>query len=482
MVMGPYGVHWDRGQTWWPMVAAYHRYVTRCQYLLRQGRTVADILYLMPEGAPNVFQPPASAFEGSATLPDRRSYNFDGCSARVLIRDAAMREGRVAFPGGGSYRILVLPNAAAMTPELITKLEELVAAGATVVGCPPKKSPSLVGYPACDADVARRAQGLWGTLAPPASRTLQPRGKGRVIWGGGIEPSPSGQAIAYPAYGVAAEILAEMRVPGDFVCPGPVRYTHRTTEDREIYFVANRSDRPVQTTATFHASGGQPELWDPQSGAVRLLPDFRSDKVSTTIPLRFEAFESLFVVFPRPGAVVARPVKAKVNFPEVAASATLEGAWDVNFDPNLGGPQQVRFEALEDWTTRPEPGIRYYSGVATYRKPFDLPKPLQQVPRRRTYLDLGTVQVMARVRVNGKDCGVAWTAPWRVDVSDAVRDKDNSLEIEVANLWPNRMIGDAGSPDRTYTKTTYRPYKATDPLLPSGLLGPVRLVELRDTR
>ena len=483
MVMGPYGVHWDRGQTWWPMVGAYHRYISRCQEMLRQGRTVADILYLMPEGSPNVFQPPASAFEGGAVLPDRRAYNFDGCSAQVLVRRAAVRDGRVVFPGGASYRILVLPNSQTMTPELAGKLESLVAAGATVVGSPPRKSPSLVNYPACDRDVACRAETLWGTLTPPPARTVRSVGKGRIIWGGlastrdAAPPLVPGQGVGYPPYDTTADMLREMGVTEDFVCSGPVRYTHRSTDDREIYFVANRSDRQVQAACVFRVAGRAPELWDPQTGAVRALPDFSTAQGRTTIPLRFEAFESFFVVFPKTGAVAARPVTARANFADFAAVGTLDGAWEVSFDPALGGPEQVRFETLVDWTSRPEPGIRYYSGIATYRKTFDLPKSQPSALRPEIHLDLGTIQVMARVRVNGRECGVAWTAPWRVDLSGAVRNTGNTLEIEVANLWPNRMIGDAGSPDKTYTQTTYRPYEAGHPLLASGLLGPVRLME-----
>jgi hypothetical protein len=159
--------------------------------------------------------------------------------------------------------------------------------------------------------------------------------------------------------------------------------------------------------------------------------------------------------------------------------ATLEGAWDVAFDPALGAPAQARFEKLEDWTQRPEEGIKYYSGIATYRKTFDLPK--AEALNFRVLLDLGGVQAMARVRLNGQDCGVAWTAPWRVDISKAIKPTGNALEIEVANLWPNRMLGDARHPDqKPYAQTTHHPYAtgqphANDPLLASGLLGPVVL-------
>lgn len=466
MVMGPYGVHWDRGQTWWPMAAEYHRYITRCQYLLRQGRTVADLLYLMPEGAPNVLQPPPSAFTGSSRLPDRRGYNFDGCSAQVLLERARVRSGRIVFPGGASYQLLVLPNCETMTPGLVRKLEALVKAGATVMGNPPLKSPSLVNYPACDREVARRAEMLWGGLRPPHSPTVRRYGKGRLIWGeelsarpsaetmpirdarwiwypqgepahaaalasvrfrrefvipsdavlksarlemtadnafkaeingtpvleggnfhqvfaadvtpalqpgtnlltvaadnGGDSPNPAGligalrlefsgrshqiiitddrwtaatadspaaaqpakvlgtvdmspwrlnpqppPAPLYPHYDLAAAALRDLGVGEDFVCPEPVRYTHRRTADREIYFVANRTDQPLQTTAAFRVGTGAPELWNPMTGQVRSLPQYRRGAGDTEIPLHFQPFESYFVVFPtQRSAAVASP-------------------------------------------------------------------------------------------------------------------------------------------------------------------------------
>jgi len=292
-----------------------------------------------------------------------------------------------------------------------------------------------------------------------------------------LSPPPAAPVL-YPAYERTAEILHQMRVPPDFESPDPIRYTHRHTEDREIYFVANRSDQPVHTTATFRTTKGQPELWDPVTGKIRALPQFTRSPGWITIPLQFEAFESFFVVFPtKRSAGTSPPGMIKRNFVDVVDVGTLAGPWDVSFDPALGAPAQVRFEKLDNWTQRPEPGIQFYSGIATYKRVFDLP-PLPRADRLSPiYLDLGNVQVMARVRVNGKDCGVAWTAPWRVDITDAIQTTGNTLEIEVANLWPNRMIGDARSPEKTFARTTYHPYKATDTLLPSGLLGPVRLMK-----
>jgi hypothetical protein len=432
-----------------------------------------------------VFQPPPSAFTGSGRLPDRRGLNFDGCSAQALLERARVRSGRIVFPGGATYQLLVLPNCETMTPELLRKLEALVKAGAVVMGNPPRKSPSLVNYPTCDREVARRAKALWGGLVPPSGQSVRPYGKGRIIWGeelsaGRLNPQPP-PAPLYPHYDLAAAALRDLGVSEDFVCPEPVRYTHRRTADREIYFVANRTDQPLQTTAAFRVGTGAPELWNPMTGQVRSLPQYRRGAGDTEIPLHFEPFESYFVVFPtRRSAAVASPGAGARNFSECTELQTLTGAWDVSFDASLGAPASVRFETLQDWTQRPEPGIKYYSGIAAYRTTFHLPAEPVAAASQAILLDLGQVRVMARVRVNGADCGVVWTAPWRVDISRALKPGSNTLEIEVANLWPNRMIGDAALPELKFARTTYRPYKAGDPLLPSGLLGPVRLLKAAD--
>lgn len=633
MVMGPYGVHWDRGQTWWPMVGEYHRYISRCQYLLRQGRTVADVLYLMPEGAPNVLQPPTSAFSGTSRLPDRRGYNFDGCSAQTLIRFAKAEDGRIVFPSGATYQLLVLPRTETMTPELVTKIESLVKSGATVIGNPPRRSPSLAEHPECDRDVAVRARSLWGGVRPSADQASRRHGKGRVVWdagvlqggkpepsqilaaqwvwypegepaksapvgnrvfrhefslpadrrlasaslemtadnsfraflnnrpvlqgenfndvncadvtdailtgtnvltvraeNGGDKPNPAGLIGAlwlryadgsqqllvtdgqwqaslaaspgafrpvqvlgtaqmspwrldpqpptpplYPEYEVTAALLRDMGVVEDFSSAGPVRYTHRRTPDREIYFVANRSDQVVETNASFRVGAGAMELWDPVRGAIRTLPQFTRSGALTVVPLRFEPYESYFVVFSTkaPQSPPSQTASSR-NFAEFTDLKSIKGPWEVSFDATMGAPAIVGFDDLVDWTQRPEPGLKHYSGIAMYRTSFSLAAQNLASPLS---LDLGKVEVMARVRVNGVNCGVVWTAPWRVDISQAVKAGDNSLEIEVANLWPNRMIGDAAAPERKFTQTTYRPYKSTDPLLPSGLLGPVRLVK-----
>ena len=487
MTMGPYGVHWDRGQTWWNMVPEYHRYITRCQHVLQQGRTIADVLYLTPEGAPHVFRPPVTALTKNDTIPDRLGYNFDGISPLMLMELANVKNKKIVFPGGASYHILVLPNFETMTPELLQKLSGLAKKGAIIVGSPPLRSPSLVNYPECDRITGKLSEKIWGGFEPPSNVTEVPHGKGEFIWGGELSEEVPGDL--YPHYEATASILRQMQVKDDFVSAGPVRYTHRRTEELDIYFIANRNNENISTQCTFRIDKGVPELWDPLTGEIRPLPGYRHLDGLTTISMELDAFQSFFVVFPESREDSKESTK-RSNFPREKTILELKGPWTVSFDPEWGGPAEVEFETLEDWTDRPEEGIRYYSGTASYHKSFEVPELTGKMK-----LNLGKVNHMARVILNGKDLGVVWTAPWQVDMSDAIQAGINRLEIQVANLWINRLIGDEFKYDDgivdnhwpdwlvegkerssgRFTFTTHRYYTRDSPLEASGLLGPVSI-------
>jgi hypothetical protein len=268
-------------------------------------------------------------------------------------------------------------------------------------------------------------------------------------------------------------------------------WIHRQTDSMHIYFVANLSATSGQAEAAFRVSGKAPELWDPVTGEIRNLPEFHREEGRTVVPLEFAPKQSWFVVFQKPDGNAVKP-SAK-NFRRTSKVSELTGRWDVSFDPRWGGPDTVVFQELQDWVTRAEEGIKYYSGTAIYRKTFDAPD------AGVTHLDLGAVKNLAQVRLNGKDLGIVWTAPWRVSVGKALRARGNRLEIEVVNLWPNRLIGDGGLPKKDrLTKTNVRTYERNLPpafpcwwnidceerkktgapakLLSSGLLGPVCLL------
>jgi hypothetical protein len=487
--MGPYGVHWDRNQTWWPMVGSYHEYISRCSYLLQQGNTVADILYLNPEGSPHVFRPPFSAFKGNDTIPDRRGYNFDGCAPGSLYK-ASVVNGNIVFPGGASYKLLVLPAVPTMTLALLTKIAALVKAGATVYGTPPVKSPSLVDYPACDDKISTLVSQVWGQYANGAKQ-VHNYGKGKVIWRG------VGTRLdnLYPVYDVTANILKNMGVVDDFQSDGALRYTHRASTNWDAYFVANNTADELITDITLRIAKGVPQLWDPLTGKIIVLSDFIRGGGHTTIAMKFAPYQSYFVVFAKdlqPAIATAK----KINYSTPKTARTLDGPWQVAFDPKWGGPKSVTFDALSDWTKRPEDGIKYYSGTATYIKTFGMPLVSSS---GKYYIDLVEVKNLARVKLNGKDLGILWTAPWRKEIPASLLKAKNTLEVEVVNLWLNRLIGDDSiaddgirdgrwpdwllkgqpRPGKRYTFTTHRFYNKNSPLSPSGLTGPVRIVEGR---
>ena len=492
MTMGPYGVHWDRSQTWWPMAGDYHKYISRCQFVLQQGEAVADVLYLTPEGSPHVFRPPSSALIGEEPIRDRRGYNFDGCSPGQLFT-ASVQNNNIIFKGGAAYKILVLPDVKTMTPALLEKIRSLIYEGAIVIGSPPEKSPGLTGFPSCDDQVKIIAQTIWGISAIPTDVTIHPYGKGKIIWGGTINKNIEN---LYPAYDETAKILKDMGVVEDFESTGKLRYTHRRKADRDIYFVSNKTSQFLKTTCIFRTDKGTPELWNPLTGVTKPLPEFSLNNGQTDIPLQFESFQSFFIVFKNNQKNQVIKAKGQLNFPKQKALKILNGSWNVSFDPKWGGPENIIFDSLTDWTIDPANGIKYYSGTAIYRKNFDFNKPITTNKNQRLFLDLGSLKNIAKVRLNGKELGVIWTAPWRIDISNVLRNKGNDLEIEVTNLWPNRLIGDEYLPDdgikdgkwpdwllegkkRTsgrYTFTTYHHYTKDSSLLESGLLGPVKII------
>ena len=482
--MGIYGVQWHRNQTWWHLLSDYHEYIARCSAILRQGEAVADILYLTPEGAPHIFLAPDSALTKATgpVLRNKKGYNFDAVSPRILKMRAKVENGKIVFPGGTSYSLLVLPDVETMTPETLASIAELVQAGASVMGNPPRQSPSLVGYPECDEVVRQRAEALWG--------------EGKILRYTPLESRADG---LFPDYSVTATALTEMGIVEDFQSDGPIRYGHRRTENEEIYFVSNTTAEKQVTICRFRVTDAVPELVDPMSGERRLLPDFTQEGPHISVPLNFEARESFFVVFrsASAGAAVASE-HGERNFPSFQMLEELEGAWEVAFDPEWGGPETIQFEALQDWRLHSERGIQYYSGSASYRKSFDAP---ESALSGQSFLSLGVVHDICRVRLNGKDLGVLWTSPWRVETTGLLKAKGNQLEIEVVNGWVNRLVGDQQTGDKNvrsvswpsglldgksyetgrYTFFTARPYKANSPLMPSGLLGPVRLMRITKT-
>ena len=634
--MGPYGVHWERTQTWWSLISGYHQYLARCQHVLRQGTAVVDVLYLLPEGAPQVFTPPDSAMIIAGSIKDQRGYRFDGCDPNTFLNLATVENGEIVFSGGTAYKLLVLPHVDTMTLPLLEKIESLVKQGATVVGNPPKQSPGLENYPQVDREIQILAEKMWGKT--PAPNTVISYGKGSIIplprvssipamsflpntnwiWypeGNPAHDAPAGsryfrktvtiagppdrtaierarmlgsadndmivkingrellrsnladpaktthfesmlkvgenlieieainapskernpaglialfeivsfqpglrtariiptdntwetsqdgktwttaqvlgdfgmgpwavridsgdQNPLYPDYGVTAKILADKGVTVDFDAPEKgLRFFHRRDGNVDYYFIGNRTDKPFQGEVAFRVSGKKASIWDPLTGKIFRAPPTKTENGMTSFTLDLEGSQSVFVVFDDKGADANVPVWQ--SRPQELV-LELSRDWEVQFDPKRGGPEKpVRLDTLRDWSMHETEGIKYYSGIATYTKSFTIAQSALSA-ESRYWLDLGNVEVMAGVKLNGKNIGTRWIAPYKIEITGDLRTGENVLEIETANLWVNRLIGDARLPqEQRITWTTLdNAYRADSPLMPSGLLGPVRIV------
>ncbi|MEK7404885.1 MAG: glycosyl hydrolase [Acidobacteriota bacterium] len=439
------GTHLGPNDPWWPMAKPFLDYLARCSHLLRQGLFVADVCYYYGERGFN-FAPEKQAGPSLGF-----GYDYDAVNSDVILTRMAVKDGRIVLPDGMSYELLVLPEHPDMDLEVLERLEQLVRQGATVVGPKPRRATSLRDYPACDEKVRKLADQLWG---PCDGRQVRENtyGRGKVYWGVPLR-----------------EILQRRGVGPDFAVAGAadLDFIHRRDSACDIYFVRNKKEEWAQAECTFRVKGRAPEIWDPVTGETRDPPANRT-RVHLTLP----PFGSTFVVF-RAGRRARREPTARVPEPIV-----VPGPWEVSFPPGWGAPASRVFSKLISWTEDTEPGVRYFSGNATYRSQFDLPAALL-APGLRLWLDLGDVRVIARARLNGKPLGIAWTPPFRLDITAAVRAGTNALEVEVANTWSNRLTGDALSTGEKYTRTNI-PWSKTTPLLPSGLLGPVRVVAGRE--
>ena len=485
MTMAFWGLHYERTQTWWEETKPWHQYLTRCQYLLQNGLFVADLLYLQPESAPTRFMPPGVDFTNPIP-PDTPGYNFDGCTSDVVFNRISIENGLIVLPDGMTYRAMVLPRqgeqlmAGVMTLNLARKIEELVNQGMVIIGPPPVKTPGLTNYPQCEEELKQIIGRLWGDTNKAGERKV---GKGQVYWG----KSP-------------AEILSSQGVQEDFRCgkPAPFRYIHRRAEDgSEIYFVSNKQNAEVEATCNFRVSRRSPEFWWPESGKTEKPAIYSESNGVVTLPLRLSEFGSVFVVFPpekievtdrilkitHNGKLLANDIGSKISLSRrngkfeslisVSGQYTIQtsgnrrfkielsklpepikvsGPWEVRFAPNWGAPPRVQFPELTSWSDHNDSGIRYFSGKATYHKKITIPSEMIQNDRL-IYLNLGEVEVMAIVKLNGKELGILWKKPYRIDITTAAQAGENSLEITVVNLWPNRLIGDEFLPeDRNWSE------------------------------
>ncbi|MEH6307934.1 glycosyl hydrolase [Olivibacter sp. CPCC 100613] len=441
-----FGNEFNRFNTWYPDMDLFVQYLKRCNLMLQQGKYVADVAYFIGEDAPKMtgVQDPI--------LPS--GYSFDYINGEVIRNRMKVEDGRLVLPDGMSYRLLVLPKLETMRPELLEKIEQLVKAGGVVLGPKPKRSPSLQHGKEADKKVEQLANTLWKGIDGKQVKT-HAYGKGMVMDGLGLE-----EALGN------LNIIPDVKL-GD---QDTALFLHRHLEGGDIYFVSNQTAKKTLIQPRFRVSGKIPELWNAINGTQRELPEFTQDAQTTTVPLSLEAYESAFIIFRKAGH--AKEKNDRLNFPLPMKTDTVRQSWTVRFDTTAQGPDKpVVFQALTDWSKNPDERIRHYSGAAKYQTTINVQKPKEE---ERVYLNMGSVIALAKVKINDKELGGVWTPPYKVDITSALQDGENQVEIKVVNTWVNRLIGDLGLPeDKRKTWLYVNPYKKDSPLHPAGLFGPV---------
>jgi len=444
MSLSFFGQFFNRHESWAGLARPWIDYIARNSYLLQQGRNVADVAYFYGEEAPLT----ALAAAGNLrNLPVTHAYDFVNKTA--LLNALTVRDGKLVSQAGARYEVLYLGGSSnMMTLPVLRRIADLVRGGATLVGAPPSGTPSLSDDRQAFDELVRT---LWS--GAPVTQV----GQGRVI-------ANADGDTALARLGVTPD-FAYSRAPPD----AQILYVHRALARGDIYFLNNRRPRVENVEARFRTSGLRPQIWRADTGEIQPV-SYQMEGDVTVVPLKFAAEESFFIVFAQQTPQKNRAIAAR----ELTEVATIKGPWNVRFQPGRGAPDSIRLDTLQSLAQSTDPGVKYFSGEATYTTTFSLPS--RASTGKEIVLDLGQVGDIAEVRVNNQVVGTTWHAPFRLDISRASRAGVNSLEVRVANRWVNRLIGDAQPGAQRVTYTTFAPYLPNAPLLPSGLLGPVTVL------
>jgi len=445
MTLGPFGQWFNRNETWAEQAGPWVDYLARTSFMLQQGHFGADLIYFYGEDS-NL-----TAIFGKAAPDIPAGYGFDYVNADALIHELSVSNGSITTKSGMSYKVLGLdPYSKHMSLPVLRAVEKLVKDGATVAGPKPSDDPSQADD---QVEFDRINSELFGD-------------------GTGVHTVGQGKVYAGQSLG---DVFNALEVAPDFDFTKPesdtrLLFVHRKLQDSDLYFVDNRSDREETVDASFRVTGKDPELWYAETGTSKPV-SYKIADGRTTVPLHLEPWGTVFVVFRKATSESAQ------TLPKVTESkvADVEGPWKVSFEPDRGAPPSTTLDKLISWSDSTDAGVKYFSGAGTYTKTIQASADWFK-KGSQLWIDLGDVKNLAEVTVNGKNLGVVWHTPYRIDVTSALKPGANEVSIKVINAWVNRLIGDEQPGATKYTFADVKPYKANSPLVPSGLLGPVAVI------
>jgi hypothetical protein len=485
------GEHLNVNTTWWDMARPFMDYLSRCSYLLRQGNFVGDACLYYGDQQPNVIPPKRIDPNIKPIYNDDQclhcgqpkpvnvgpleGYDFDYINADIITSTLGVEDGKLMLPSGTSYRVMLLPDRTDISLEVLKSLEKLVFDGATVIGPKPERTTSLKNYPDCDNEVKTIAGKLWGQ-ADGKNIFSNSFGKGKVYWGKTVK-----------------EVLEEMKVSPDLEVKGidnsqyVIDYIHRRTATEDIYFVSNSSPAEQHVTCTFRVNANRvPELWDAESGLIQRSVKYSNVEGGISIELTMDPLASRFVVFKDiSSGKNDKDLSADLQFgfsghSVGTAPIDITNNWTVSFDTVMGGPATYRMDKLMDWASADSTGVKYYSGTAAYTRQFTIEKGILS-RGTHAYVTFENIQEVASVSVNGKDCGIIWTPPYRTDITQHIKPGINEIRVQVTNTWNNRIVGDWRNPEKfQYIRTNAKSkFNAKSALLPSGLIGKGEILFLK---
>ena len=415
--------------TWWNQAKPFMDYMSRCSYLLAEGKFVGDVAYYYGDGAPKFFPTLQGDPERPMIEDLSAGYDFDVVNTDVILNRMDAKDGKIVFPDGLNYNLLVLPNIEDIPEDVILKVEKLIEGGASVL--------------VQNQDVAKKI-------------------KGKVLTNNTID-----------------EALAELSLLKDFSGDADkIDFIHRNVDGIDMYFVSNKTNEAIAETVKFRTTNEQVEYWDPVTAKQYKITDAQSGEGITKVNLKLAARGSAFIVFTKED----RELEAYNPSKETQTTA-IGSAWKLSFPENWGAPSSIELDKLISWTEHEDKGINYFSGTATYENSFTVSKEFID-GKKAINIDLGEVYDVAEILVNGKSAGILWTKPYQLNVQDLVKEGKNKLEVKITNLWINRLTGDIDLPDGEKFCKTNVP-AVTDPdtgygdltwrIQISGLLGPVNI-------
>lgn len=441
-----FGIEYNRHNTWFDQSKSWIDYQRRCCYMLQQGRHQADVCFFISEESPKM--------SGWVDNELSKGYDYDFINSDVIVNSIQVKDGRLTLPSGISYSLLVLPPLNTMRPEVLKRIKELVEQGATILGSPIERSPSMAGYPECDNEVQKISNEIWGTTdyltKEKIERTL---GKGQAF-------------CNVPINVVLGKTGTEEAI--SFNPEAPILWKQRILDRGTAFFLSNQKDTLLNIEISFNTTGYQPELWNPVDGTKRKLDQYAFVDGKTVIPIELDGFESCFIVFNEKSN---KPGSGKQL--EERMLTTLDNSWDIEFFNKWTNEKiELKQHGLENWAESEDVPIKHFSGTITYKNNFEITEPL---PAKKVYLCFENLYEIASISINGKMLEQElWCKPFRIDVAPYLKQGNNLLEVKVSNSWRNKLIEQNAKPAEE-RELYYLTYIGGNELSPSGIWGKVDL-------